>query len=94
MTTFGRGGFSVHHRVSPNCHHARPVVRWCGSSKVVDSVVADVTVHATAAPAKTTDSASRAARPLFSRDTPPIYQNAFVRVILHRNQIWGLVLVA
>ena len=49
VSTLGRGGFSVHQRYVPNCHHSRPVARWCGSSKVIDSAEAEVTVQTTAA---------------------------------------------
>src|SRR4051794_20944342 len=65
VTSFGSGGFSVHHRYVPNCHHSRPVARWCGSSNVCDSDEAEPTVHATAATTKLTVRSARAWRPCF-----------------------------
>ena len=49
VSIFGSGGFSVHQRYAPNCHHPIPVARWCGSSNVTDSADADHTVQTTAA---------------------------------------------
>ena len=49
VSTLGRGGFSVHQRYVPNCHHSIPVARWCGSSNVIDSADAEATVQTTAA---------------------------------------------
>src|SRR3954465_8145749 len=63
VTPFGEGGFSVHQRDLPNCHHSIPVARWCGSSNVIESADAETTVQMIAAKTKAMVSPPRTVGP-------------------------------